>query len=135
MIVIPPLTHQFYSGRYDFAVPFLPWLVLAAALRFVEIVPRGVLGYLASPPLLNRFSVVQCAVAIIGIIIMLKWTADYGFAGILYAYTLIAVVRTIVSYIFLARALQPARRTDPSVETGERIFVEPFEAGGEEPPI
>lgn len=135
MIVIPPLTHEFYSGRYDFAVPFLSWLVLAAALRFVEIVPRGVLGYLASRPLLNRFSVIQCVVAVAGIILMLKWTVDYGFAGILYANTLIAAVRTIVSYVFLARALRSARRTDPSVETGERIFVEPFEAGGEEPPI
>jgi hypothetical protein len=134
LMAVPPLTHHFYLGRYDFVVPFLPWLVLAAALRFVEIVPRGVLGYLASRPLLNRFSVMQCVVAVGGIVLMVKWTAGHGFSGILYAYTLIAAARTIVSYLFLGQTLKAAR-TDASAKTGESVLVEPLEAGGQEPPI
>ena len=135
LIGFPQLTHHFYAGRYDFAVPFLPWLVLAAALRLVEIVPRGVLAYLASRPLLNRFSFIQCAIAIGGIVLMMKWTADHGFSGILYAYTLIVAARTIVSYLFLGKVLKVSRQTDRSAETGERVLVEPFQAGGQEPPI
>jgi hypothetical protein len=134
-MVFPQLTHHFYAGRYDFAVPFLPWLVLAAALRLVEIVPRGVLGYLASQPILNRFSFIQCAIAIGGIVLMMTWTVDHGFSGILYAYTVIAAARTIVSYLFLGKVLKVSRQTDTSAETGERVLVEPFQAGGQEPPI
>jgi hypothetical protein len=101
----------------------------------VEIVPRGVLGYLASRPLLNRFSFIQCAIAIGGIVLMMKWTADDGFSGIFYAYTLIAAARTIVSYLFLGKVLKVSRQTDTSAETGEGVLVEPFQAAGQEPPI
>jgi hypothetical protein len=130
LTLLPPLTHQFYSGRYDFVLPFLPWLVVAAALRFVEIVPRGVLGYLASGPLLRRFSAIQCTVAVAGLALMAKWTVDHGFWGIVYAYTLIAAARGIVSYLFLGRVLKSARNADASTETGERFVIEPLETGG-----
>lgn len=135
LTVLPPLAHHFYLGRYDFALPFLPWLVVAAALRFVEIVPRGVLAYLAPPSLLNRFSAIQCAFAVVGLILMVKWTADYGLSGMLYAYALIAAARAVVSYLFLGRVLRTVRRADSSMETGERLIIEPLEAGGEKPPI
>jgi len=135
LAAFPPLTHHFYLGRYDFVLPFLPLLVVAAALRFVEIVPRGVLGYLASGPLLRRFSVIQCAVAVAGLALMVDWTADHGLSGIVYAYALIAAMRGIVSYLFLGKVLKISRRADTLAETGERVFVERFKAGGQEPPI
>jgi hypothetical protein len=135
LLAFPPLVHQFYAGRYDSVLPFLPWLVLAAGLRFVEIVPRGVIGYLASASSLNRFSAVQCAVAVPGLVLMIKWTADYGIAGILYAYALIAAARAIVSYLFLVKVLRDWRASDTSTSTGDRLFIEPLEAGGEESPI
>ncbi|MFL6515430.1 MAG: hypothetical protein ACJ8M1_10450, partial [Chthoniobacterales bacterium] len=47
---LQPLVHRLYQGRYDTALPFLPWLVIAAGCRLVEIVPRGFLGYLAPAP-------------------------------------------------------------------------------------
>lgn len=135
LLAFPPLTHQFYSGRYDSMLPFLPWLVLAAGLRFVEIVPRGVIGYLASSSLLNRFTVVQCVVAIAGLVLMIKWGADHGIAGILYAYALIAAARAIVSYLFLLKILRTLRESAPSTAAGDRLFVEPLEIGGEESPV
>jgi hypothetical protein len=135
LLVFPPLAHRFYAGRYDFSLPFLSWLVAAAALRFVEIVPRGVLGYLAPGPLLNRFSIIQCAIAVLGLVLMVKWTADYGFRGIIWASTLIAAARVAISYSFLGKVLRRASKNDSSVETGERALVKPFEVGSEEPPI
>jgi len=47
LVALPPMAHYFYAGRYDAALGLLKWLVLAGALRFVEIVPRGFLAYLA----------------------------------------------------------------------------------------
>jgi hypothetical protein len=135
LLAFPPLVHQFYSGRYDSVLPFLPWLVLAAGLRFVEIVPRGVIAYLAPGPLLNRFSATQCAVAVAGLALMIKWTVDYGVAGILYAYALIAITRAIVSYLFLPRVFRNPRASDASTGTSDRLFIEPLEAGGEESPV
>ena len=135
LLAFPPLTHRFYSGRYDSILPFLPWLVLAAGLRFVEIVPRGVIGYLAPAQLLNRFSAMQCVVAIAGLVLMIRWTTTQGVAGILYAYAVIAAARTIVSYLFLVRVWRSMPGPDSSTRTGNRLFVEPLEVGGEEAPV
>ena len=135
LIAFPPLAHQFYSGRYDFVLPFLPWLVLAAALRLVEIVPRGVVAYLASHALLNWFSAIQCALALAGLALMVKWTADHGLPGILLAYASIAAVRAVVSYAFLGKVLKTGRSVDSSAKPDERVFVESFEAVRQEPPV
>ena len=49
LVALPPVVHHFYAGRYDAALGLVNWLVVAGALRFVEIVPRGFLAYLARP--------------------------------------------------------------------------------------
>jgi hypothetical protein len=133
--VFPPLAHRFYAGRYDFALPFLPWLAAAGAFRFVEIIPRGVVAYLAPARSLNWFSAIQCAIALAGLALMIQWTVARGFLGMLHAFTLIAVARTIISYLFLGKVSRFRNAARESVETRERVFVEPFEAGGQVPPV
>ena len=102
-LFLPPVAHHFYGGRYDAAIPLLGWLIVAGAFRFVEIVPRGFLAYRAPPQLLNRFTAAQCACALLGLIVMVNWTAAYGARGLVCAGALIAAVRVGVSYFFFAR--------------------------------
>ena len=132
-LFLPPVAHHFYGGRYDAAIPLLGWLIVAGAFRFVEIVPRGFLAYRAPPQLLNRFTAAQCACALLGLIVMVNWTAAHGARGLVCAGALIAAVRVGVSYFFFARL----RRTDLSVSTATRqgLIVEALETGSEESPI
>jgi hypothetical protein len=132
-LFVPPVAHRFYGGRYDAAIPLLGWLIAAGAFRFVEIVPRGFLAYRAPPRLLNRFTSAQCACALLGLIVMVNWTAAYGARGLLSAGALIAAVRVAVSYFFFARL----RRTGLSGSTAppDRLIVEALETGSEESPI
>ena len=59
----------FLCGRYDAALPLLPWSGAAGALRFVEVVPRGFAFYLApTASRCNGFAAVQSVVAIGGIL-------------------------------------------------------------------
>ena len=55
LVALPPAVRHFYAGRYDAALPLLPWLVAAGALRFVEVVPRGFAFYLAPTTSLHWF--------------------------------------------------------------------------------
>ena len=132
LIGLPAVIHRFYGGRYDEALPLLPWLVLAAAFRLVEMIPRGFLAYLAPASLLNRFAAVQCATAVAGIALMVLWTARTGINGLVWAATLVAAVRLTISYFFLItlRAMPPALAT-----AGKDLVVEPVEVGGEETPV
>ena len=127
LLVLPPMARAFYAGRYDSIVPLLPWLIAAGAFRFVEIVPRTTLAYLAPQKLLKQFAFVQCAVAVIGVLAMLKLTADHGIAGAAWSATGIAVARLFLSYLFLARSSTPEPR--------EGLDVEALESGGEESPV
>jgi hypothetical protein len=132
LVALPPAAHYFYAGRYDAALPLLDGLVVAGALRFAEIVPRGFLSYLAPTRLLNRFAAVQCAGAVAGLALMVKWTADYGLHGTVWAGALIAATRVGVSYLFLAKV---QRVGAGSTATSKGLMVEPLETGSEEPPV
>jgi hypothetical protein len=130
LLFLPPLARHFYAGRYDAALPLLPWLVAAGALRFVEIVPRGVIFYLAPTRSLNWFASVQSGIALLGLALMVHWTQVAGLNGTVWAGALIALVRVTVSYLFVARV----RNRDISNGT-DNLFVEPIEIGGEETPV
>ncbi len=132
LIALPTAVHRFYGGRYDVALPLLPWLVAAAALRFVETVPRGFLAYLATAGLFRRFAAVQSAGAVAGVILMVAWTAGRGLQGAVWAAALIAVVRLGISYLFLGQLRQ---EKTSSVPVSKHLAVEPIETSGEEPPV
>jgi hypothetical protein len=125
--------HHFYAGRYDSAIPLLGWLIAAGGLRFIEIVPRGFLAYLAPPRLLNRFTAAQCACAIAGLVVMVKWTGDYGLRGLVSAGALIAAIRTAISYLFFAMVRR--HRLSESTATRDGLIVEALETGSKESPI
>ncbi len=126
LVGLPPLAQHLYAGRYDSALPLLPWLVLASALRFVEIVPRGVLGYVAPRRTLNQFATIQSAIAVLGLVLMVKLTADHGLHGAAWSAALIAAARVICSYWFVANLPANARN---------RLQVEPLQSGSEESPV
>ena len=129
---MPPLVRQFYAGRYDSALPLLPWLLLAGALRLVETVPRGLLGYTAPQSLLNRYGTVQVVIALLGLAVMVKLGHDYGISGIAWSAPVIAAARLGCSYFFLQRLTVHAQSSgDPR----ERLVVKRFEASGQESPI
>jgi hypothetical protein len=130
---LPPIAHRFYGGRYDLVLPFLPWLIVAAAARFIEIVPRGFLAYLGSTRLLNRFAAVQCIAAIGGVALMVGWTWSYGVEGLARAAALIAAARLLISYLFII----PLCREDASTSSAalNRLTVEPLETRDQEPPV
>ena len=132
MVLLPAAIHHFYGGRYDIALPLLPWLVAAAGLRFVEMVPRGFLAYLAPAGLLRRFAALQCIGAVGGVVLMVVWTAHYGVKGIVWGAALIAAARVGVSYSFLVYLRW--KETD-SPAGSEDVVVEPLEARGEQPPV
>ena len=125
LIGLPTVIHQFYGGRYDAALPFLPWLVAAAGLRFVEVVPRGFLAYVAPQQLLHRFAAVQCSTAVVGIAILVFWTRSHGMHGLVCAAATIAAARLAISYLFTGLLRTP----------GKNIGVKPLEIGGEETPV
>ena len=129
LLVLPPAVRYFYAGRYDAVLPLLPWLIIAGALRFVEIVPRGFAFYLATTKSLHWFAAIQSVVAILGLALMVKWTRDYELRGTVWAGALIAAARVSVSYFFFAQT----RRG--SGASGERVAVEPLEIAREEPPV
>jgi hypothetical protein len=129
LVALPPAARYFYAGRYDAALPLLPWLVVAGGLRFVEIVPRGFAFYLAPTRSLNWFAAVQSVVAIIGLALMVKWTQEYDLRGTVWAGAIIAVARVAVSYFFF---VQVRRR---SAAGSKRLVVEGFEIASEEPPV
>jgi len=129
---LQPLVHRLYHGRYDTALPLLPWLVAAAGCRLVEIVPRGFLGYLAPARLLNRFAGTQCAAAVAGIMLMVIWTKASGTTGLVRAAAVVAIVRLTISYAFMI----PLRRSSTmSTATGDSLLVEPLQPGGQEAPV
>jgi hypothetical protein len=132
LVALPPVAHYFYAGRYDAALGLVNWLVVAGALRFVEIVPRGFLAYLAPARSFKWYTAVQCGCAVAGLVLMVKWTADYGLNGTVWAGALIAAARVGISYLFFAM-VQRARTG--SVTAGEGFVIEPIETGGEEPPV
>ena len=129
LVALPPAVRHFYAGRYDAALPLLPWLVAAGALRFVEVVPRGFAFYLAPTKSLHWFAAAQSIVAIGGLALMVKWTQDHGLHGTVWAGALIAVVRVVASYIFFAHV------RNQSAPGRENLAVESFEIAGEEPPV
>jgi hypothetical protein len=129
LVALPPIARHFYAGRYDAALPLLPWLVAAAALRLVELVPRGFAFYLASIRALNVFAAVQSAIAIAGIILMVKWTQNFDLRGTVWAGAIIAVIRVAISYAFFAAV----RRG--SATSRQRFDVEPLQVASEEPPV
>lgn len=131
--LLPAVAHYFYAGRYDAAIPLLGWLVAAGALRFIEIVPRGFLAYLAPTRLLNQFTATQCACAVVGLIVMVKWTEEYGLRGLVCAGALIAAARVGVSYLFFIMIRR--RGLIDSTTTRDRLVVEALEPGSEESPI
>jgi hypothetical protein len=131
MVALPPLVHRFYSGRYDLALPLLPWLVAAAAFRLVEIVPRGFLGYLASPRILHQFAGTQCAAAVAGIVLMVVWTRTSGVDGLVRAAAVISFARLVISYGFVI----PLRRGTTLAPAGENVGIESLQAGSEELPV
>lgn len=133
LVFLPPVAHHFYAGRYDSAIPLLGWLIAAGALRFIEIVPRGFLSYLAPTRLLNRFTAAQCACAIAGLVVMVKWTGDYGLRGLVCAGASIAAVRVAISYLFFA--LVRRHRLSESAATRDGLIVEALETGSKESPI
>lgn len=122
---LPTVVHQFYGGRYDAALPFLPWLVAAAGLRFVEVVPRGFLAYVAPPSLLNRFAAVQCITAVVGIALLVLWTRSHGMYGLVCAAASIAAARLAISYLFTGLLRVPVKN----------VVVEPLEIRSEETPV
>ena len=132
LLLLPSLARHFYAGRYDAALPLLPWLVAAGALRFVEIVPRGVVFYLAPARVLNWFAAAQSVVAIIGLAIMVRWTQKFGLRGTAWAGAMIAIARVTVSYFFFA-AIQRAD-AKPSI-TSDDLLIKPVEIGGEKPVV
>jgi hypothetical protein len=132
LALLPPLARHFYAGRYDAALPLLPWLVVAGALRFVEIVPRGAIFYLASTRSLNGFAIVQSVVAVVGLAIMVQWTQSYDLHGTVWAGAMIAAVRVAVSYFFFARIFRRNRESSTSTDD---LLIKPVEIGGEEPPV
>lgn len=129
LVVLPPAVRHFYVGRYDAALPLLPWLVAAGALRFVEIVPRGFAFYLATTRSLHWFAAVQSIVAIAGLALMVKWTQNYDLRGTVWAGALIAATRVLASYIFFAHV------RNQSAAGRESLEVEGLEIAGEEPPV
>ena len=100
--------------------------------RFVEIVPRGVIFYLATTRSLNWFASVQSIVAVLGLALMVYWTRLYGLPGTVWAGATIAAVRVAVSYLFFARIR--GREREASTRTDD-LLVEPIEIGGEETPV
>jgi hypothetical protein len=132
LVALPPAAHYFYAGRYDAALGLLSWLVLAGALRFVEIVPRGFLAYLAPTRLFKQYTAAQCGCALAGLALMVRWTASSGLSGTVAAGVLIAAARVVVSYLFFA---QVQRRASGSGPASDRLLVETFETRGEEPPV
>ncbi len=132
LVGLPPVAHYFYAGRYDAALGLLNWLVVAGALRFVEIVPRGFLAYLAPARSFNFYAGVQCACAVTGLALMIKWTAYSGLYGTVAAGVLIAAVRVVISYLFLFRVQRFAK---VSGAAGKSLVVEAFQTRGEEPPV
>jgi hypothetical protein len=131
LVALPPIVHRFYSGRYDLALPLLPWLVGAAAFRLVEMVPRGFIGYLAPPRTLHQFAGTQCAAAIAGILLMVVWTRTSNLDGLVRAAAVISFIRLVISYGFVI----PLRRGTASRPVGENVSVEPLQAGSEELPV
>jgi hypothetical protein len=131
LFILPSVVHQFYGGRYDMALPLLPWLLTAAALRLVEVVPRGFIAYRASQRLLHQFALVQCAAAIIGIVLMMTGASRLGVKGLVVAAALIAALRLAISYSFLF----PLRKGVAVSAASKDIGVEPVEIGGEETPV
>jgi len=131
LFILPTVVHRFYGGRYDMALPLLPWLVAAAVLRLVEVVPRGFLAYRASQRLLRQFASMQCAAAIIGIVLMVTGASRFGMKGLVVAAALIAAGRLAISYSFLI----PLRKGLAVSATSKDIGVEPVEIGGEETPV
>jgi hypothetical protein len=132
LVCLPTLVHRFYGGRYDNALPLLPWLVAAAAFRLIEIVPRGFLAYLAPARLLQRFAAVQCGAAVAGVTLMVIGAVRFGVTGLVSAAAVVAAARLGISYLFII-PLRPARAR--SVAAGEGLIVEPLEIRREEPPI
>jgi len=131
--LLPPAAHYFYAGRYDAAMPLLGWLVLAGALRFIEIVPRGFLAYLAPARLLSQFTAAQCACAVVGLMVMVKWTEEHGLRGLVSAGAVIAAARVGISYLFFTMIRR--RGLIDSTTMRERLMVETLEPGSEESPI
>jgi hypothetical protein len=129
LIALPPAVRHFYAGRYDAALPLLPWLIAAGALRFVEIVPRGFAFYLAATRSIYWFGIVQSMVAIAGLALMVKWTKDYNSRGTVWAAALIAAVRVGASYVFFAHI---RTRSDGG---RENLEVKGLEIAGQEPPV
>jgi hypothetical protein len=129
LVVLPPAARYFYAGRYDAALPLLPWLVAAGALRFVELVPRGYAFYLAPTKSLHWFAAVQSLVAIGGIALMVNWTHDYELRGTVWAGALIAALRVTASYIFFAHV------HSKSAIARKDLDVERLEIAGEKPPV
>lgn len=125
---LPPVLHRFYGGRYDLGLPLLPWLVASAALRLVEVVPRGFLFYLAPSRLLHRFAAAQSVAATAGLILMVISSMRFGVNGLVWVTALLSLARLGISYLFVI----PLR---PSAVSAERLVVEPVEAGGQDPPI
>jgi hypothetical protein len=132
LVALPPVAHYFYAGRYDSALGLLGWLVLAGALRFVEIVPRGFLAYLAPARSFNFYAAAHCGWAVAGLVLMVKWTGDSGLHGTVVAGALIAAGRVAISYLFYATV---PRLTTGSAIAGEGVVVKAFETGGEESPV
>ncbi len=131
-VALPPVAHYFYAGRYDSALGLLNWLLLAGALRFVEIVPRGFLAYLAPARAFNWYTAAQGLCAAVGLALMVKWTADYGLYGTVWAGALIAAARVVISYVFFASV----QRIGPgSMSASKRFVIESLQAGSEEPPV
>jgi hypothetical protein len=129
LVLLPPLIRYFYVGRYDAAVPLLPWLVLAGALRFIEIVPRGFAFYLAPKRSLNWFVTVQSFIAAAGLALMVRWTQTHDLHGTAWAGALIAAVRVTASYIFFAQVRARSARGL------EDLTVENLEITRQESPV
>ena len=73
----------------------------------------------------------QCAAAIIGIVLMVTGASRFGMKGLVVAAALIAAVRLAISYSFLI----PLRKGLAVSATSKDIGVEPVEIGGEETPV
>ena len=132
LLVLPTMIHHFYNGRYDVALPLLPWMIIAAASRFVEIVPRGYLAYTTTPRRLQGFAAAQSAAAILGILLMLYWAGTQGAAGLVRASAAIAVARLMVSYLFM---IPTKGRGAGSTPARQDLVVESLETRSQEPPI
>lgn len=129
LVALPPVVRYFYAGRYNAVLPLLPWLVLAAALRFIEIVPRGFAFYLAPTRSLNWFVAAQLIIAVIGLALMVRWTQTHNLRGTVWAGALIAAVRVTASYLFFAQVRAQ------SAHGVENVAVENLEITREEPPV